>query len=155
MIRNATLELSVGTFLLFGIVAFVFLALQVSGLTNLTGGKGYHITARFNNVGDLKIRAPVRIAGVSVGEISDIKLDNVTFQGAVTMIINPTVKLPGGTSASIFTQGLLGSNYISLTPGFEEAHTLKDGDQIVDTNSALILENLIGQFMFSVSNKAK
>lgn len=155
MIQRRTMEFSVGVFILMGIIALVTLALKVSGLTTLGSLDGYQIKAQFNNIGDLRIRAPVRIAGVTVGQVTDIQLDKKTFRGTVLLTIDQNVKLPGGTSASIYTQGLLGSNYISLTPGFDDDEPLKNGAQIIDTHSALILENLIGQFMFSVSNKAK
>lgn len=151
--RIKALETIVGLFMLAGIVALVVLALQVSGLsTTYMGDHGYTITANFDNIGDLKVRAPVTISGVRVGQVTGIKLDKTTFKAVVSMQINPNQDaIPSDTSASIFTQGLLGSNYISLTPGFDTAF-LKNGAEITDTHPALILEDLIGQLLFSLKN---
>ncbi len=140
----------VGIFVVIVILAFVFLAFKVSGLTSLSSGHGYNITASFNNIGGLKLRAPVRISGVTVGTVTDIILDPVTFNAVVTMDIeNSQGQIPVDTSASIFTEGLLGANYINLTPGYQTTY-LKEGSQIKVTKSALILENLIGQLLFNV-----
>ena len=151
--RIKALETIVGLFMLAGIVALIVLALQVSGLsTTYMGDHGYTISANFDNIGDLKVRAPVTISGVRVGQVTDIRLDKTTFKAVVSMRINPNQDaIPSDTSASIFTQGLLGSNYISLTPGFDTAF-LKNGGQITDTHPALILEDLIGQLLFSLKN---
>lgn len=153
--RERTVEVIVGLFMLAGIVALLVLALKVSGLSSYVGGGGYLVTANFDNIGSLKPRAPVTIAGVRVGEVTDIHLDQGSFRAVVTMQLNPDEnKIPTDTSASIFTQGLLGANYISLNPGFNQVF-LKNGDKIGDTHPALILENLIGQFLFSVKNSSK
>lgn len=150
--RERIIEIWVGLFMLLGILALLVLAFKVSGLSSSVGENGYNITAAFDNVGGLKIRSPVSLAGVHIGEVSAIKLDNVQFKAIVTMKIDPEYKqLPIDTSASILTQGLLGGNYISLTPGF--AHTFLNNKSIVqDTHSALILEDLIGQLIFSLKN---
>ena len=135
-----------------GLLAFLALALKVSGLGQYNIGEVYRITATFENVGDLKVRAPVTIAGVHVGEVKRILLDKQTFRAKVTLRIAKTENnLPRDTSAAILTAGLLGANYISLTPGFEDA-VLKEGDEITDTHQALILENLIGQFLFKMQD---
>jgi phospholipid/cholesterol/gamma-HCH transport system substrate-binding protein len=145
-------ELIVGAFLLAGIFALLILAFQVSGLTNVAGKRGYEISADFDNIGDLRIRAPVSISGVRVGEVTDIYLDPKTFKAVATLRINPNQNaLPIDSTASIFTQGLLGSNYISITPGFSDTN-LKNGDKITITHSAVILENLIGQLMFKLDS---
>lgn len=150
--RERIIEILVGFFILFGTLALLVLAFKVSGLTSAVDENGYKITAAFDNVGGLKIRSPVSLAGVHIGEVSAIKLDNVQYKALVTMKIDSKYKkLPVDTSASILTQGLLGANYISLTPGF--AHTFLNNNGIVqDTHPALILEDLIGQLIFSLKN---
>lgn len=156
MLQEKKLETAVGFFLLFSIVALLVLALKVSSLGDYSAIKGYGVTAIFSNIGDLKVRAPVTIAGVRVGEVSKVQIDAKTFKAMVTLHINKTqTRLPVDSSASIYTQGLLGSNYISLRPGFDDQHFLKNGSQITDTHSALILEDLIGQLLFSLKNSDK
>lgn len=138
--------------MLAGILALLVLALKVSGLGNFASSNGYAVTAAFDNVGDLKVRAPVTMSGVKVGEVTGISLDTTTFKAVVAMRLNADQnKIPTDSSASIFTQGLLGSNYINLNPGYDETF-LKQGSVISDTHPALILENLIGQFLFSIKN---
>lgn len=150
--RERYIEVLVGLFMLAGILALLVLALKVSGLSTYIGNNGYEITASFDNVGDLKVRAPVTVAGVKVGQVTEIQLDNATFRALVTMRIQPTENaLPIDTSASILTQGLLGANYISLTPGFNQT-VFKNGGHIDSTHPALILEDLIGQLIFSLKN---
>lgn len=148
------IEILVGLFMLFAIVALVFMALKVSGLANYSGKQDYYkVYAEFDNIGSLKVRSPVMISGVSIGEVGDIKLNHQTFRAAVTLLIYKSEKeIPVDTSANIYTQGILGSNYISLTPGYESTY-LKNGDTIGMTNSAIILEKLIGQFLYSFQNK--
>lgn len=152
--RIRVIETFVGLFMLAGMVALLILALKVSGLSTALNGDGYYVTAIFDNAGSLKVRAPVSIAGVKVGEVTKISLDNASFRAAVTMRINrDEAKLPTDTSASIFTQGLLGANYISLIPGYDQTF-LKNGSQIENTHPALILEDLIGQFLFSINKSS-
>ncbi len=154
MRNNKIVEILVGLFILGGICALLVLALKVSGLGNTVGNNGYHINAAFDNVGDLKIRAPVTISGVRVGEVTGIKLDQQTFRAVVTMQISPDQnEIPLDSSASILTQGLLGSNYISLTPGFDNSF-LKEGDKINNTHPAIILENIIGQVMYKLGGSS-
>jgi len=154
-VRARSIETLVGLFMLAGIVALLVLALKVSGLSSYVGGTGYIVTANFDNVGDLKIRAPVTISGVRVGAITKIQLDKTTFKAVVTMKINADQnEIPADTSASIYTQGLLGSNYISLNPGYDQT-VLKNGSVIGNTHPALILEDLIGQLLFSLKNPSK
>src|SRR5256885_2091134 len=142
MVEVKRLEAAVGFFLLFSIGALIILALKVSSLSVYSGTKGYSITAIFNNVGDLKVRAPVTVAGVRVGEVSGVRIDPKTFKAIVALYINKIeTQLPLDSSAHIYTQGLLGSNYISLAPGFDDQHFLKNGSQITNTHSALILED--------------
>lgn len=150
-----TIESIVGVFMVAGIVAFGFLALKVSGLSTEFSGKGYVVSALFDNVGDLKVRAPVTIGGVRVGQVVGIVLDPASFRAKVSMKIDANEnKIPTDSSASIFTQGLLGSNYISISPGFDET-SLQQNSEIQMTHSALILENLIGQFLFSMNKDGK
>jgi phospholipid/cholesterol/gamma-HCH transport system substrate-binding protein len=151
-VRDRIIEVWVGLFMLIGIIAVLILALKVSGLSNTVGSHGYTITADFDDVGGLKVRSPVTLAGVRIGQVSGIKLDNTRFKAVVTMQIDANQQqLPADTSASILTQGLLGANYISLRPGFDQMF-LKNGSIIQDTHPALILEDLIGQLVFSLKN---
>jgi len=151
-VRERSIEIIVGLFMLAGVLALLILALKVSGLSNYVSTGGYTVTADFDNVGDLKVRAPVTMSGVKVGEVTGIGLNTTTFKAVVTMQINPDQnKIPTDSSASIYTQGLLGSNYVNLRPGFDDTY-LKQGSVIHDTHPALILEDLIGQFLFSIKN---
>lgn len=144
------LEIFVGFFMMVGLAALLLLALKVSGLTSYTS-QGYYVTAIFDNIGDLKPRAPVTISGVHIGQVVSIELDPKTYQADVKLLIDHKyTDIPVDSTAKIFTQGLLGSNYISIDPGFENIF-LKNGDKLVSTRSALILENLIGQLLFKVS----
>lgn len=150
------LETLVGCFLLFSILALSILALKVSGLGLRPSAKGYEIMAVFDNIGGLKIRSPVTLSGVRVGEVAKIQIDPTTFKALVLLRISERQdKLPVDTSASIYTQGLLGSNYISLSPGFDEQAFLKNGSTITNTHSAIILETLIGQLLFSLKNNSE
>lgn len=147
-----TMEFIVGLFMLAGLAALVLLAFKVSGLTKIGNGDTYTVMAEFDNIGGLKIRAPVAIGGVRIGQVEGISLDKNSFRAVVTMRIeNKFNNLPDDSSASIFTQGILGSNYISIVPGFEP-ESLKSGDLIETTHSALILENLIGQLIYSMKS---
>jgi phospholipid/cholesterol/gamma-HCH transport system substrate-binding protein len=149
-VRDRIIEVWVGLFMLISIIALLLLAFKVSGLSNAVGSNGYTISAAFDNIGGLKIRSPVTLAGVRIGQVSGITLDDSRFKAVVTMRIDANQRnLPADTSASILTQGLLGANYISLKPGFEQVF-LKNGSKIQDTQPALILEDLIGQLIFSL-----
>jgi phospholipid/cholesterol/gamma-HCH transport system substrate-binding protein len=152
IMQTRNVEIIVGAFLAAGIVALLLLAFQVSGLSHVMGNRGYRITAAFDNIGDLKVRSPVSIGGVRIGEVNNITLDEKTFKAVVSMQINPDQDMiPTDSSASILTSGLLGSNYISITPGFADT-SLKNGDKIQTTHSAIILENLIGQVMYKLNS---
>ncbi len=153
MFRNSILEFWVGLFLLFGVAGLVVLAFKVSGLSGTIGAKTYAVYATFDNVGGLKVRSQVAMAGVRIGEVSKVELDEKTFRAKVTLKIDQNFhEIPTDSSASILTEGLLGANYISISPGFDETF-LQNGSQIVETHSALILENLIGQFLYSANSK--
>lgn len=165
MKKQRLFEVLVGSFMLLGLGGFVFLAFMVSGLTQFGGNHSYYIQAEFDNIGDLKVRAPVTIAGVRVGEVTNIKLRPDNFVATVTMKIDRSQsRIPQhDATARILTQGLLGSNYISIIPGFEDAEGeadkaaafLQQGSMIEKTQPALILENLIGQLLFNVSKDKK
>ena len=150
---NKFTEILVGFFMLLGVVALLILALKVSGLSaELSGQGGYQVSAAFDNIGDLKVRAPVTMAGVRVGQVKSITLNPITFKANVVMNLDATQdKIPEDSSASIFTAGLLGANYVSLTPGFDNTF-LHQGSVITQTHPALVLENLIGQLMFKLGN---
>lgn len=147
--NKKSMEILVGLFVAMGALALLFLALKAANLTSFTGnGASYTVQARFDNIGGLKARAPVRSAGVNVGRITGITLDRQTFQGVVTMELSANIAFPKDSSAKILTAGLLGDQYIGIEPGGSEQN-LAAGDVITQTQSAIVLENLIGQFLFS------
>ena len=146
--NRKTLDLWVGLFVVAGIAALFFLALKVGNLSSDRAVQTISISARFDNIGGLKVQAPVRSAGVLVGRVTDIRFDPKTFRAEVELKLDTRYPFPIDTSASILTAGLLGEQYIGLDPGGEEAN-LKDGDKLKLTQSAIVLEKLIGQFMFS------
>jgi phospholipid/cholesterol/gamma-HCH transport system substrate-binding protein len=142
------IETLVGLFVVLGMAALLFVALQAANLTSFGNNDGYPLTTRFDNIGGLKVRAPVRSAGVVVGRVTSISLDSKTYQGVVTLEISRDFHFPKDSSASILTAGLLGDQYIGIVPGADEKN-LAPGDVITQTQSAVVLENLIGQFLFS------
>jgi phospholipid/cholesterol/gamma-HCH transport system substrate-binding protein len=141
-----SIETLVGLFVLLGLLGLVFLALKAANLGSTSGGNTYSVQARFDNIGGLKPRAPVRAAGVTVGRIQSIALDPKTFQGVVVMAIEDRFQFPKDTAAKILTAGLLGDQYIGLEPGGDDQN-LKAGETLAQTQSAVVLENLIGQFL--------
>lgn len=138
----------VGLFVLLGAGAILFLALQAGNLLTLNFEQGYTVNARFDNIGGLKPKAAVRSAGVVVGRVGKITFDTKGYQAVVELKLNKDVSFPKDSSAKILTSGLLGEQYIGLEPGFEESN-LAQGDAIKATQSAIVLENLISQFLFS------
>ena len=140
------IEVLVGLFVLIGLLALLFLALKAANLGNLGGGDTYSVTARFDNIGGLKARAPIRTAGVVVGRVKAIGLDAKTYQGVVTLEIDRRYQFPKDTAAKILTAGLLGDQYVGLEPGGDDKN-LEAGDALPQTQSAVVLENLIGQFL--------
>ena len=138
----------VGLFVMLGVVALVFLALQSANLLTLNFQTGYRVTARFDNIGGLKPQAAVRSAGVVVGRVESITFDDKTYQARVTLQLQDRYAFPKDSSLKILTSGLLGEQYIGIEAGADEAH-LVPGDTVVATQSALVLENLISQFLFS------
>lgn len=147
--RMRTVEIGVGVFLLAGMLALVVLALNVSGLNLSEQSGGYRIYARFDNVGGLTPRAKVAMSGVQIGQVTAIRIDKERLMAEVEMEIFDDVDyLTVDSSASILTAGLLGEKYIGVVPGAED-ELLQDGDYIQDTQSALVLEELIGKFLFN------
>ena len=146
-------ETLVGLFVLLGLGGVLFLALKAANLTTVSNGDTYALTARFDNIGGLKPRAPVRSAGVLVGRVTKISLDAQTFQGVVTMEIEREFQFPKDSAAKILTSGLLGDQYVGLEPGGDDAN-LAPGDTIAQTQSAVVLENLIGQFITGKADSA-
>ncbi|NEV63075.1 outer membrane lipid asymmetry maintenance protein MlaD [Thiorhodococcus minor] len=148
MAKRQNVELMVGAFVALGLVALFFLAMKVSNLSLSSGGEGYALTARFANVGSLKVRAPVTMAGVRIGRVEGVRFDKTTYEAVVTMRVDAGIDaIPEDTFANIFTAGLLGEQYIGLEPGGSPDY-LRDGDEIANTQSALVLEQMIGQFLF-------
>ena len=141
-------ELLVGFFVLLGVAALVFLALKAANLGSFSGGETYTLTAKFDNIGGLKARSPVRSAGVTVGRVASIALDPKTYQGVVTLDMHKAVLFPADSSARILTSGLLGDQYVGLEAGGSEKN-FAAGDTIKQTQSAIVLESLISQFLFS------
>ncbi len=143
-----SIETLVGLFVLLGIVGLVFLALKAANLGSFSTGDTYALTARFDNIGGLKVRAPVRSAGVTVGRVTSIALDPKTFQGVVQLDLQRGVQFPSDSSARILTSGLLGDQYVGLEAGGDEKN-FAPGDTIRQTQSAVVLESLISQFLFN------
>jgi len=153
MMGKKSIETLVGLFVLLGIAGLVFLALKAANLASFATGETYTLEARFDNIGGLKVRAPVRSAGVTIGRIASISFDPQTYQGVVKLQVERGLEFPRDTSAKILTSGLLGDQYIGLEPGADEK-MLHDGDTIRQTQSAVVLENLIGQFINSRAAEA-
>lgn len=150
---SRTVEIGVGVFVALGLAALLMLAMKVSNLASLTTSGGYTVIARFDNVGGLKVRSPVTMAGVHVGRVVSISFDSKLYEAVVKMQIEPQYnRIPTDTSASIFTAGLLGEQYVSLTPGGEQTY-LKNGSVIKLTQSALVLEQVIGQFLYNKASE--
>ncbi len=142
------LEIVVGVFVALGLGALILLSLQVSGFGS-EGIDGYQLSARFSNVGQLKPRAPVRMAGVKVGLVRDVTVDAATLEALVTMEIDHRFsQIPIDSSAGIYTSGLLGEQYVALQPGGEDSY-LQDGSKLEFTSSAVVLEEVISKFLFS------
>lgn len=154
MLSQRLVETFVGLFLILALVALSVLAFKVSGLTTLFPSKSYSISAPFEDIGGLKVRSSVKLGGVQIGEVSDITLDPVTFKAIVKMHIDEGYnEIPDDSSAGILTAGLLGDNYIAITPMYSKTF-LKEGSQIQITRSAMVLEKLIGQFIYKMNNNS-
>jgi phospholipid/cholesterol/gamma-HCH transport system substrate-binding protein len=146
--KKTVLDFWVGLFVLLGLIAALFLALKVGNMSSLSFQATYPVKLKFDNIGGLKARAPVKSAGVVVGRVTSIGFDTNTYQAVVTIDIDKQYPFPKDTSAKILTSGLLGEQYIGLEPG-GDTEMLKAGDTISMTQSAIVLENLIGQFLYS------
>jgi len=152
--NRSTIDLWVGIFVVVGLGAIVFLALKVGNLLTVSTAPGYHLQAHFDNIGALKMRAPVKAAGVVVGRVESVRLDPKAYEAVVTLRIDPQYEFTRDTIASINTSGLLGESYVGLDAGGDTV-MLKDGDRIAKTQSAVVIEKLIGQFLFDkASDKA-
>ena len=149
MSQQRSMEMLVGVFVAAGIIALFFLALQVSNLGTVSSEEGYNIEARFDNIGGIKVKAPVTMAGVRVGRVTGVAYDKETFEAVVTLTIDKEYdRIPDDTFSKIFTAGLLGEQYVGLDAGGSDIY-LKEGDRLQMTQSALVLEEVIGQFLFS------
>jgi phospholipid/cholesterol/gamma-HCH transport system substrate-binding protein len=159
MSKQRYVDLSVGLFMLLGLFALLVMAMKVSSFSDFISQKSYNVTADFTDIGGLKVRAPVTVAGVKIGEVTRIDLQPGELNAKVTMRLRNDKKIPyDDSSARILTQGLLGSNYISIVPGFDDEGNkehpyLRNGDVIAKTQEAIILENLIGQLLFNINKK--
>lgn len=151
-VNRSKIDIVVGLFVAVGIVAVVVLALKVGNLASFDTEGGYRLEANFDNIGGLKPRAPVKSAGVVVGRVESIRLDPETYEARVALRIFPAHRFTKDTIASILTSGLLGEQYVSLEAGGDSAY-LGSGDRIAKTQSAMILEKLIGQFLFSKASE--
>ncbi|GAB6041752.1 outer membrane lipid asymmetry maintenance protein MlaD [Endothiovibrio diazotrophicus] len=149
MTSTRNIEIMVGLFVATGMAALFMLAMRVSNLSEMNGDEGYRLKAHFENVGGLKVRSPVTMGGVKIGRVARIDYDQTLYEAVVELAIEPGYdRLPKDTSASIYTAGLLGEQYIALEPGGADAY-LKDGNEIKLTQPALVLEQVVGQFLFS------
>lgn len=153
MQSSRAVDVGVGLFILLGLVSSMFLLVQSLGLSSTLADSGYELHARFDHVGDLKVRAPVALAGVTIGRVANIAIDMRELRAQVTMQIDRRYdSLPGDSFASIASSGLLGGKYIELEPGGSD-ELLKDGDEVELTQSSISLENLIGKYMISGTGK--
>jgi phospholipid/cholesterol/gamma-HCH transport system substrate-binding protein len=146
------MDIWVGIFVAIGIAATVFISLRVANLASSTSGATYQINAEFSNIGGLKVRAPVKSAGVVVGRVTNIRLDTANYMAVVTIDLEQQYAFSKDTSASILTSGLLGEQYVGLEIGGEE-QPLQNNDKIMLTSSAMVLESLIGEFMFNKASE--
>lgn len=146
--NRLTLDLWVGIFVAIGLGALLFLALKVGNLSSSSMSDTYVVKAKFDNIGGLKVRAPVKAAGVVVGRVTEISLDATTYDAVVAMVVDGRYRFPRDTFAKIRTSGLLGEQYVGLAVG-GDAELLKGGETIRKTESAMVLEDLVGQFLFN------
>lgn len=146
--RKSAIDVWVGIFVAIGLLAALFLALKVGNMNAVSFQPTYTITARFDNIGGLKPRAPVKSAGVVVGRIADIRFDDTTYQATVTMTLERIYQFPKDSAAKILTSGLLGEQYVGLEAGGSD-QMLAQGNMITQTQSAVVLENLISQFLYN------
>jgi phospholipid/cholesterol/gamma-HCH transport system substrate-binding protein len=152
--NRSTIDLWVGIFVAAGFAGLLFLALKVGNLASFSTAQTYLVQARFSNIGGLKVRAPVKSAGVVVGRIADIRFDNESYEAIVSLNLDSGYQFPRDTTAKILTSGLLGEQYVGLEAGGDGV-MLKGGDRLRLTQSAVVLENLISQFLFKSAAEGK
>ena len=152
--NRSMIDLWVGIFVVVGIGGLLFLALKVGNLSSFSSNEMYQVQAKFSNIGGLKVRAPVKSAGVVVGRISDIRFDNESYEAIVSMNLDYSYQFPRDTTAKILTSGILGEQYVGLEAGGDGV-MLKNGDRLRLTQSAVVLENLISQFLFNKAAEGK
>jgi len=152
--NRSTIDLWVGIFVVLGIGALLFLAMRVGNLVSFSAGETYYVQARFANIGGLKVRAPVKSAGVVVGRVADVRFDNESYEALVSINVDQHYQFPRDTTAKILTSGILGEQYVGLEAGGDGV-MLKQGDRIRLTQSAVVLENLISQFLFNKAAEGK
>ncbi len=152
--KRSTIDVWVGTFVAAGFAALLFLALKVGNMASFSLDKTYDVKAKFANIGGLKPRAAIKSAGVVVGRVSNIQFDNTSFEAIVTFTIDAKYQFPKDTSAKILTSGLLGEQYVGLEAG-GDSEMLKEGGTVRLTQSAVVLENLISQFLFNKAAEEK
>jgi phospholipid/cholesterol/gamma-HCH transport system substrate-binding protein len=152
--HRKSIDVWVGLFVLLGLAALVFLALKAGNMSTLSFSKTYAITGKFDNIGGLKPQAPVKSAGVVVGRVGDIRFDDKSYQAVVTLDMDAGHKFPKDSSLKILTAGLLGEQYIGISPGGDTTN-LAAGDRISQTSSATVLEDLINQFIYSKAADGK
>ncbi|MDA0277061.1 MAG: outer membrane lipid asymmetry maintenance protein MlaD [Proteobacteria bacterium] len=146
--KRSTLDAWVGAFVALGLAGLLFLALKVGNMASFSTDQTYQVLAKFANIGGLKVRAPVKSAGVVVGRVADIRFDNESYEALVTLNVSVGYQFPRDTAAKILTSGLLGEQYVGLEAGGDGV-MLKSGDRLRLTQSAVVLENLISQFLFN------
>jgi phospholipid/cholesterol/gamma-HCH transport system substrate-binding protein len=152
--NRSTIDLWVGIFVVLGIGALLFLAMKVGNLASFSSSQTYYVQARFANIGGLKVRAPIKSAGVVVGRVADIRFDNESYEALVSFNIDSHYQFPRDTTAKILTSGILGEQYVGLEAGGDGV-MLKEGDRVRLTQSAVVLENLISQFLFNKAAEGK
>ena len=152
--NRSTIDLWVGVLVASGLAALLFLALKVGNLASISTSEVYQVQAKFANIGGLKVRAPIKSAGVVVGRVADVHFDNESYEAIVTFNVDAQYKFPRDTSAKILTSGLLGEQYVGLEAGGDGV-MLKEGDLLRLTQSAVVLENLISQFLFNKAAEGK
>ena len=152
--NRSTIDLWVGVFVVAGIAGLLFLALKVGNLATFSTSQIYQVQAKFANIGGLKVRAPVKSAGVVIGRVADIRFDNETYEAIVSINVDSNFQFPRDTTAKILTSGILGEQYVGLEAGGDGV-MLKNGDRLRLTQSAVVLENLISQFLFNKAAEGK
>ncbi|MBM3354542.1 MAG: outer membrane lipid asymmetry maintenance protein MlaD [Betaproteobacteria bacterium] len=152
--KRSTIDAWVGAFVALGLAGLLFLALKVGNLASFSTDQTYQVIAKFANIGGLKVRAPVKSAGVVVGRVAAVRFDNETYEAIVTLNLSARFQFPKDTAAKILTSGLLGEQYVGLEAGGDGV-MLKNGDRLRLTQSAVVLENLISQFLFSKAAEGK